>query len=109
MRIYNLRTEIIVYRRRSIPANGGYVDFPELTFIPDRDLQLATDKVLSFGSLPQWWVVEQEMKRPRMAAKATEPKSVPLPLPKKVEVTLKEELLAPVDDSMESRVFKKKT
>jgi hypothetical protein len=55
VKVYNLTDRTIDYRGRLIPANGGWVEMPELTYIPDRDLRLAEARYLAFGSLPDWW------------------------------------------------------
>lgn len=61
MLIFNLTQQPIEYRGRTIPPNGGSIDLP-LTFVPDRDRKLEEAKKLSFGRLPGWWHLEQQMK-----------------------------------------------
>lgn len=55
MRVFNLTQQILVYRGRDIGPNGGFADFTELPFVPERDLQLAVDGVISFETLPVGW------------------------------------------------------
>ena len=55
MKVYNLTEMTLDYRGYKIPPNGGWVEIPDLTFIPDRDKRLEKEKYLSFGSLPSWW------------------------------------------------------
>lgn len=63
MRVYNLTDRPIEYRGRTIQPSGGFVEFHDLTFIPDRDLKLQTDKVLAFGVLPTWFETKQRIRR----------------------------------------------
>ena len=62
MLVYNLTGGVITYKGRKIPANGGFVNIPTLSFIPTRDLELETARVLSFGKLPKWWLTERALK-----------------------------------------------
>lgn len=55
MRVYNLTTKDMEYRKKRIPPNGGFKDFPGLTFISDRDRALEKAGVIAFGSLPKYW------------------------------------------------------
>lgn len=56
MRVYNLTNKEFFFRKQSIPAGGGYRDYPELDKgIPEIDRPLVESKMLSFGSLPRWW------------------------------------------------------
>jgi hypothetical protein len=63
MRVYNLTDKPLDYRGRTIPPSGGFVDFLDLAFIPDRDLKLQSDRVLSFGRLPTWFETQQRIRR----------------------------------------------
>lgn len=67
MRVYNLSTQELSFRGRTIAPNGGSVSCPELdTFISDRDRALAKAGVISLGALPASW-------RPPVAAGAKPP------------------------------------
>jgi hypothetical protein len=56
VRVYNLTDQPLEYRGRTLPPLGGSFDFQELdSFVPDRDKELAKNKVVSFDTLPQWW------------------------------------------------------
>lgn len=55
MFVYNLTQSPVVYKGKPIPPNGGSLEFRDMDFIPTRDRELETAKVLSFGSLPRWW------------------------------------------------------
>lgn len=57
MRVFNLTTEPHFFKGKVIPANGGYLDI-QMSFIPDRDRELETAKILAFGSLPAWWIAK---------------------------------------------------
>lgn len=60
MRVYNLSKQPVDYRGHTIPPNGGSAEYPDLDkFLPARDKKLEQEKILSFGSLPSWWVQEQ--------------------------------------------------
>jgi hypothetical protein len=62
MKVYNLTTKAITYRGKDIPVSG-FLNYPELDkFIPDRDKDLETKKVLAFGKLPLWWRINEETK-----------------------------------------------
>lgn len=52
MLVFNLGMTELVYRGRTIPPNGGALDYADLSFIPDRD---RANRLLSFGSLPKGW------------------------------------------------------
>ena len=62
MLVYNLLNQPLDFKGRTIPPNGGSVDFPGLAFIPDRDRELEKGRVLAFGSLPYWWLQQQAAK-----------------------------------------------
>lgn len=62
MLVYNLTKDEVTYKGRKIPPNGGCVDFLDLTFIPNRDRELETKKVLAFGCLPTWWNLQEALK-----------------------------------------------
>lgn len=74
MKVFNLTDKPIEYRGRSIPANGGSIEYADLSFIPNRDMRLVEKRVLSFGDLPNWWLsqrAEQAKKpAPKPAAQA---------------------------------------
>lgn len=64
MKVFNLTDKPIEYRGRSIPANGGSLEYADLSFIPNRDMRLVEKRVLSFGDLPNWWLsLRAEMAR----------------------------------------------
>jgi myo-inositol catabolism protein IolC len=65
MKVFNLTEKALVYRRRTIPPNGGSFDFLDLRVIPLRDQKLAqgTKAVLAFGTLPEWWLLKQQQKK----------------------------------------------
>lgn len=67
MLVFNLTTANIVYRRRSISPNGESLDFPDLSFIPDRDRLLEKQGILAFGSLPKDFQTRQAVE-PALAA-----------------------------------------
>lgn len=70
MLVFNLTHSPISFRKRVIPPNGGSLEFPELNeFIPDRDKALEKAKVLSFGSLPKWWVSKKKEEAAKAAVK----------------------------------------
>lgn len=57
MRVYNLKSYDLHFKKAVIPANGGSKNFPELDkFISDSDKSLADAGVISFGFIPDWWV-----------------------------------------------------
>jgi hypothetical protein len=62
VKVYNLTAAEVTYKGRRIPPNGGCVDFKDLAFVPNRDLELQDAKVLAFGSLPHWWNVKEALK-----------------------------------------------
>jgi hypothetical protein len=56
VRVFNLTKSRLDFRGRVIPADGGFLDYPELdTFIPDRDKALARSGIISFGTIPPAW------------------------------------------------------
>jgi hypothetical protein len=57
--VYNLTPTEVTYKGRRIPPNGGSLEYQDLTFIPTRDLELEKSKVLAFGSVPHWWIVQK--------------------------------------------------
>lgn len=79
MLVYNLTEAELNYKGKKIPPNGGSVNMPDLTFIPDRDRALESSKVLAFGKLPKWWTIEQALKAaaaapaPKVAAVVAQP------------------------------------
>lgn len=72
MRVFNLTDKPIEYRGRAIPANGGSLEYADLSFIPNRDMRLVEKRVLSFGDLPNWWV-SQRAEKQRVAAPPPKP------------------------------------
>ena len=58
MLVFNLTNQPIVYRNRTIPAEGSF-DYQDMSFVPDRDKALAQAKVLAFGSRPSTWLSSQ--------------------------------------------------
>jgi hypothetical protein len=61
MRVFNLTTKTVDYRGKNIGPNGSFEDYPDMTFIPDRDKALEGQRVLSFGKLPYWWEAEKAL------------------------------------------------
>lgn len=76
MLVYNLTSGPVVYKGRKLPPNGGSADIRDMSFIPNRDLELEKARILSFGKLPQWWLDEQSLKVVVVA--------VPVPAPVKI-------------------------
>jgi hypothetical protein len=64
MRVFNLTEKALVYRRRTLPPNGGSFDFLDLRIVPLRDQKLAIgpNAVLAFGNLPDWWLMNRQQK-----------------------------------------------
>lgn len=54
MRVFNLTKTDHVYKGRTIPPNGGSLEYGEI-FVPDRDLALEKAGILAFGKLPTNW------------------------------------------------------
>lgn len=63
MRVFNLTEKPLDYRGRTLPPSGGFLDFPDMAFIPDRDMRLQTEKVVAFGRLPTWFETRQRIRR----------------------------------------------
>jgi hypothetical protein len=60
MWVFNLTNTDLAFHKRVIQANGGGVDFPELdSFITNRDRELSAAGVISFESLPLWWIAKR--------------------------------------------------
>jgi hypothetical protein len=61
MLVFNLTKNALVYRRRTLPPNGGSFNFLDLRVIPLRDQKLAQGPkaILSFGSLPAWFKTQK--------------------------------------------------
>lgn len=79
MRVYNLTDQVLSYRGKDLPPNGGSKDFQELdVFIPDRDRELEERKVIAFGALPSWWhdQVREKTAQPKTAAIEVHDKAV---------------------------------
>lgn len=97
MRVFNLTKENVEYRGKTIPAEGS-LDFPQLSFIPDRDRELEGNKVLAFGQLPRWYTLEREVQQ-AMATMATQPEVL--------KVAVLDDVSMPVDDvSAKTRTMK---
>ena len=84
MRVFNLMTSPLNYRGREIPGNGGFLEYPDITFIPTRDKRLAALKVLAFGALPAWWVANK-------AARTKKVEAPPVVVPRAIKFVAKEE------------------
>jgi hypothetical protein len=95
MRVFNLSSKTIDYRGKHISPGGGYEDYPDMTFVPDRDLALESSRVLAFGKLPNWWLVEKSLQ----AAPAPTPVK---PQPKKAQVKSYPLPQAPVETAKSS-------
>lgn len=72
MRVYNLSKKDLHYRNQIIPANGGFREYPSMSYVPTRDMKLQDTKVLAFGQLPSWWQFEQEARAAAEAKKHAE-------------------------------------
>lgn len=69
MKVFNLTSHPLDFHGRVIGPNGGSLDYPELdSFLPSRDKKLEEQRILSFGFLPSWWVMEHAA-RPKVAHK----------------------------------------
>lgn len=81
MRVFNLTRSTITYRGKPVPPNGGSSEFPDLDVVPPRDMELQDKKVLSFGSLPSWWVARKKSEEKKVVAvpKVVEPATKKLP------------------------------
>jgi hypothetical protein len=56
VKVFNLTESPLDFRGRTIPADGGYLEYPELdVFIPNRDRELASAGVISFDYIPASW------------------------------------------------------
>lgn len=103
MLVFNLSEKALDYRGIKLKANGGSYNYRDMTFVPDRDLELAKSKILAFGALPQWWLDERNRKHLVMVAaqssalkpKQPQPQELPTPAPTK-------------DDGKEQKYEKKK-
>lgn len=70
MKVFNLTDKDIDYRGHLLKAYGSR-EYPDLSFIPNRDMTLQDAKVLSFGSLPVGWAPpapKPEPETPRVIA-----------------------------------------
>ena len=95
MFVYNLTQGPVVYRGKPIPPNGGSLEFRDMDFIPTRDRELETAKILAFGSLPRWWVAARAAKPAAPAVKVSAVVTQPGPpnrngdvFPEKLVVTM---------------------
>jgi hypothetical protein len=75
MLVYNLTQRPVVYKGKPIPPDGGSLEFGDMDFIPTRDRDLETAKILSFGSLPRWWTAAKASKAAQVTAVVTKPGS----------------------------------
>jgi hypothetical protein len=82
VRVFNLGQSELIYKGRPIPPNGGSVDIPDLTFVPDRD---RANKHLAFGSLPRGWKPPAPPAAPVVEQKKAAPAPVKAPEPEAVE------------------------
>jgi hypothetical protein len=75
MKVFNLTDKELDYRGKHL---GPYksMEFPEITFIPDRDKALAQGGVLAFGQLPKGWAKPEPVKE--VPAPKPAPKAPPL-------------------------------
>lgn len=64
MKVFNLTSTVLVYRGKHLSPGSG-AEFPELDkFIPDRDKKMADAKVISFKSIPRWYVAKTSTPAP---------------------------------------------
>lgn len=83
MLVFNLTNKPIVYRNRTIPAEGSF-DYKDMGFVPDRDKALAKAKILAFGSRPPLWQSAEPAPMTTadaVALAASRAKVAPKPLP----------------------------
>lgn len=118
MRVFNLTEKPLDYRGRTIPPDGGYLDFPDMDFIPDRDLRLQQERILSFGRLPHWFETQRRIRR--VADLADEvtgeirlnhtpiPGTIPILGPEDIEEIRDENTLVPVPVSTSKPLVEKK-
>lgn len=80
MRVFNLTKQQVEYRGKIIPAEGS-LDLG-ITFIPDRDRMLEKMRVLAFGELPSWYVLQRQVDESRqvMPVKLTVVEDVQAPV-----------------------------
>ena len=71
MLVFNLTQKDLIYRGRSIPPNGGSLNYPELDKgqVPARDRKLEKAHVLAFGILPFWWKLEVNVQSKTLSRK----------------------------------------
>jgi hypothetical protein len=80
MRVFNVTPSTEVeYRGRMISPNGGFVDLPDVPFLPDRDLQLERDKIIAFRRLPEWFLLKKQMEEDASRLAMMAPVMVPTP------------------------------
>lgn len=118
MRVFNLTEKPLDYRGRTIPRDGGFIDFPDMTFIPDRDLRLQTERILAFGKLPAWFETQQRLRRvAELAEEVTGefklhhtpiPGVIPVLGPEDVVEIRDEDTLVPIPASPEKTFVEKK-
>ncbi len=81
MNVYNLTEFDLSYKDRTIPPNGGFLEY-DLSFVPDRDRYLEKMKILAFGELPKWWSFKQP--KVAVATVADKPVKIEIPVSEKV-------------------------
>ncbi len=59
MLVFNISKLALTYRKRLIQPGESF-DFPDLKTVPARDELLVRKKVLAFGSLPLWYVLQKQ-------------------------------------------------
>jgi len=105
MRVYNLTTDVVVYKGRQIPPNGESLEFGDLSFVPNRDLALENARVISFGRLPDWWSATKVKLPPTLPQVAV---VIPPGGNNKNPDTLEKKLVITTDGVETDRSFKKK-
>ena len=106
MLVYNLTNGEVTYKGKKVPPNGGSVNIPDLSFIPNRDLELEKARILAFGSLPRWWAVEQALKT-TVAAPVPVVELPPMKAPEK-KIVITTEAPVEVEDKSSVSAFNKR-
>lgn len=105
MLVFNLTNKPIVYRDRTIPAEGSF-DYRDMGFVPDRDKALAKANILAFGSRPPFWQSSQPAPMSTAAAAAlTASRAKPVELPQEAP---QEFVKAEVEERLDGSFKKKK-
>lgn len=89
MRVFNLTERYIDYRGKVLKPFGSD-NYPDMDYVPTRDLALQKSKVLAFGSLPKGWVKPPHVPRP---AKPPAPAAKEQPKPVSMSDALKSDAL----------------